>query len=136
MNAGVLAKAAPLILRHPHRQFAQTGALIAFWWAAQMVTTALHLPIPGSLLGLMLLWLLLDRGVLPIGWFEQGADGLLNHLMLFFVPAMLALVDHPELLSLLGVKLVITVLLCTVIVMSGTACVVELGFRLSHGRNG
>lgn len=136
MNAGVLAKAAPLVFRSPHRQLVQTGALIAVWWAAQSVATALHLPIPGSLLGLMALWLLLDRGVLPLGWFEQGADGLLNHLMLFFVPAMLALVDHPELLSLLGVKLVVTVLVCTVIVMSGTACVVELGFRLSHGRDG
>ncbi|MGE9292774.1 MAG: CidA/LrgA family protein, partial [Puniceicoccales bacterium] len=114
------------------RQLLQVGALVGVWWLAQMLSSYLHLPIPGSLVGLMLLWLMLDRGILPLGWFEHGADSLLSHLMLFFVPAMLALVDHPEMLSLLGVKLVITVLACTLIVMMGTACVVELGFRLNH----
>jgi len=90
----------------------------------------LHWPIPGSLLGLVLLWALLDRGLVKLGWFEHGADGLLKHLMLFFVPAMLAAVDHPEFLSLLGLKLLVTVFVSTLVVMGGTACVVEIGFRL------
>ncbi|HBR93037.1 MAG TPA: CidA/LrgA family protein, partial [Opitutae bacterium] len=88
--------------------------------------------IPGSLVGLFVLWLLLNRKVLPAAWVEDGANDLLNHLMLFFVPAMLALVDRPELLSMLGVKLLIAVLISTLAVMCGTACVVEIGFRLKH----
>ncbi len=107
-------------------------ALILIWCLGQRFTTALNWPLPGSLIGLGLLWFLLDRGLIPARWVEAGADGLLNHLMLFFVPAMLALVDRPELLSLLGVKLLITVLLSTLAVMCGTACVVEVGFRLRH----
>ncbi len=75
---------------------------------------------------------MLERKILPLDWLEHGADGLLNHLMLFFVPAMLALVDHPELLSPLGLKLVAAVVISTIIVMVGTACVVELGFRIRH----
>ncbi|MGZ0654644.1 CidA/LrgA family protein [Coraliomargarita sp. W4R53] len=110
----------------------QVLALVVICWLAQLLTTRLNLPIPGSLLGLLLVWFLLNRKVLPATWVEHGADGLLNHLMLFFVPAMLALVDRPELFSLLGVKLLIAVLISTVAVMCGTACVVEIGFRLKN----
>lgn len=106
--------------------------MISFWWMAQATVNALHFPVPGSVIGLLLLWLFLDRGWIRLGWIEQGADGLLKHLMLFFVPAMLALIDHPELLSLLGLKLIAAVLLGTLTVMLGTALVVELGFRLRH----
>lgn len=110
----------------------QAGALIFVWWVAQQMTLAFNLPLPGSLVGLMALWLMLDSKILPVQWFEKGADGLLNHLMLFFAPAMLALVDHPELLSMLGIKLLAAVLLGTVIVMCGTAFVVELAFRFLY----
>jgi holin-like protein len=110
----------------------QIFALIVICWLAQLITSQLNWPIPGSLLGLVLLWVLLNRKMLPAAWVEHGADDLLNHLMLFFVPAMLALVDRPELLSMLGVQLLLAVLISTVAVMCGTACVVEIGFRLRH----
>lgn len=132
MNAETIPAPARLAISNTQTSLLQAGALIGVWWLAQTLTQALGLPIPGSLIGLLALWLLLERGVLRLGWLERGADGLLNHLMLFFVPAMLALVDHPEFLSLLGVKLIVAVLLGTVIVMSGTAFVVELGFRLLY----
>ncbi|MDQ8208399.1 CidA/LrgA family protein [Coraliomargarita sp. SDUM461003] len=110
----------------------QILALMLLCWLAQLLTSHLQWPIPGSLVGLFVLWLLLNRKVLPAAWVEDGANDLLNHLMLFFVPAMLALVDRPELLSMLGVKLLIAVLISTLAVMCGTACVVEIGFRLKH----
>lgn len=116
------------------RRWLQAGALILAWAASDALATALHWPVPGSLAGMGALWLLLAQGVLPMSWIEQGADGLLDHLMLFFVPAMLALVDHPEFLSMLGVKLLAAVVIGTLIVMSGTALVVELGFRLGESR--
>jgi holin-like protein len=117
------------------RRALQVFALISLCWGAQLFTAHVQWPIPGSLVGLLLLWLLLNRNVLPAAWVEHGADDLLNHLMLFFVPAMLALVDRPELLSALGVELLIAVLISTVAVMCGTACVVEIGFRLRHDRD-
>ncbi|MBK1884378.1 CidA/LrgA family protein [Luteolibacter pohnpeiensis] len=118
-----------------YRAGMQAIGMILFWWLAQCLTAHFHWPIPGSLLGLMLLWGLLELGLLKLHWIEQGADSLLRHLMLFFVPAMLALVDHHELFSLLGIKLILVVLISTVVVMCGTACIVEIGFRLSHARS-
>ena len=112
------------------------ASLIVIWIAADRGCVYLHLPLPGSVLGFFLVWLLLETRMLPPSWIEEGADSLLDHLALFFVPAMLALVGHPELLSFTGVKLLAAILTGTVVVMSGTALVVELGFRWSGRRAG
>ncbi len=135
MNTSAWTSPPSLTARLPRRRLLQAGGLIAFWAIIESFAATHHWPVPGSLVGLGLLWLLLDRGILPSSWVESGADGLLEHLMLFFVPAMLALVDHPEFLSLLGVKLLLAVLFGTVIVMCGTAMIVEIGFRIGTARH-
>lgn len=121
-------------LRPEGRAWAQVAVLCGFWALAEWAVRFCKLPLPGSVAGLLAVWLALDAGWLPLGWVERGADRLLDHLMLFFVPAMLALVDHPELLSWLGVKLLLVVLAGTVAVMAGTALVVEAGFRAAARR--
>lgn len=120
--------------RFRDNRWAQVAALIAIWAAAESARGWLGIPLPGSVIGLFAVWLLLEFRVLPLSAVEHGADSLLNHLVLFFVPAMLALVGHPELLSLTGIKIFAAILLGTVIVMCGTALVVEIGFRLGSRR--
>lgn len=115
-------------------RWVQAAALVAFWLAVETVSRRLHLPLPGSVFGFFALWALLESRVLPLSWIERGADSLLSHLVLFFVPAMLALVGHPELLSITGVKLLVAILVGTLFVMTGTALVVEFGFRWSERR--
>ncbi|MBB5353019.1 holin-like protein [Haloferula luteola] len=110
----------------------QAAALIGFWLVLELFSRWGHWPIPASVVGVLALWAMLDRGWVPLGWVEQGADRLLEHLLLFFVPAMLGLLNHPEFLSLLGLKLLAAVLLGTLVVMGGTAAVVEWGFRLEN----
>lgn len=111
-------------------RWAQVGVLLAVSAGANALTKAIGLPLPGSIVGLFILLGLLLSGVVSVDWFNRGARGLLDHLMLFFVPAMLGLVDHPELVGPLGFKLLLAVLVGTPAVMIGTALVVETGFRL------
>ncbi len=108
----------------------QVGALLVLSAGANVVTRAAGLPLPGSVVGLFVLLALLLSGAVPVDWFNRGARGLLDHLMLFFVPAMLGLIDHPELLGALGFKLLLAVLVGTAAVMISTALIVEAGFRL------
>jgi len=114
-----------------HNRWVQAGLLLGLWLLLDRLTVRWHVPLPGSVVGLMILWAVLEAKVLPAAWVERGADSLLDHLMLFFVPAMLGLVDHRELASLLGLKLLAAVLSGTLLVMAGTALVVELGLRWS-----
>ncbi|WP_009958498.1 CidA/LrgA family protein [Verrucomicrobium spinosum] len=113
----------------------QCLVLVAFWLAGEMIVKALHLPVPGSVLGFFgLLSCLLFRWI-PVSWVQYGSTGMLKHLSLFFVPAMLAVVKYKELVSLDGVKLVLATIAGTLTVMIGTALVVEasLRWRVRHG---
>lgn len=79
-----------------------------------------HLPLPGSVVGLLALALLIEMRVLPIGWVRASAELLVRHLALLYVPAGVALlawwgvVQHDlvaiivaALASLVGVLLVV-----------------------------
>lgn len=108
---------------------AQTAGLIGLWWLCDRGAHAAGLPVPGGVIGLLVLLVLLLTGVVPARFLRRGAGGLLNHLLLFFVPASMTLLDHRELLSVTGLKLLAVVVLGIVTVMAGTALIVELHFR-------
>jgi len=118
------------------RWWLQAALLGGIWLACDAAARMLKLPVPGSILGLAVVLLALETRILSLHWFRRGASGLLSHLILFFVPAMLAVVNHRELFSGTGLKLLAAVLIGTPIVMIGTAAVVEIGFRLGGGRSG
>ena len=65
--------------------------LIGFQLAGEALGVALALPVPGAVLGMMLLFafLMLRRGV-PRA-LQQGVPALLQHFSLFFIPAGLVL---------------------------------------------
>ena len=112
----------------------QVGGLIGLWWVCQLTTHRLGLPVPGGVLGLVVLVALLASGVLPARWLARGAGRLLDHLLLFFVPATMTLLNHRELLGVTGLKVLAVIFVGICSVMAGTALVVEWQSRL-RGRH-
>jgi holin-like protein len=108
----------------------QGGVLAAFWLVGEVLARLLRLPVPGGLVGLALVLLLLASGRLHIANLRRGAEWLLAEMLLFFVPAVLAVLDHREFLGLLGLKLLASVLAGTLLVMGGTGLAVDLCCRL------
>lgn len=120
---------------HLHRNWwLQAVLFIAIWALGEAVVRQLSIPIPGSVLGMGALLAALEFRWISVRWFRRGAHGLLAHLLLFLTPAMLAVVNHRELISMTGLKLIVAVLVGTPLVMIGTAVVVEIGFRLQPSR--
>jgi holin-like protein len=111
----------------------QVGALIAIWWCSEIMVHILKLPIPGGVIGMGLLLALLLSGVLRTTWVRRGANRLLDHMALFFVPAVMALLNHSELLSIIGLKVLLVIAVSTVAVMVGTALVVDFCFHWGDG---
>ena len=68
------------------------GVLLAF--AALGEFAARFLPLPGSVLGMLLLWLALGVGVVRLSWVERASDALLGVLGLLFVPAGVGLIEY------------------------------------------
>ncbi|NTX99918.1 CidA/LrgA family protein [Deinococcus sp. JMULE3] len=71
----------------PARFVLGLGLLLAFAAAGQALTGALGLPLPGSVVGLVLLWAALGLKVVRLHWITDAADGLLGILGLLFIPA-------------------------------------------------
>lgn len=80
----------------------------------------MNLPLPGSIIGLIILLLLLLFKIIPKEFVADGATFLLSVLTLLFIPATVGVINYPELLSLHGVVLVIIVVLSTIFAIGVT----------------
>jgi holin-like protein len=60
--------------------------LWAFLAAGNAIAAATGAPVPGSIIGMLALWLALEAGVVRLSWLDAGAGLLLRWLGLLFVP--------------------------------------------------
>ena len=119
-------------LRQAARVAAQSALLAAVWFVADFASRHLGLPVPGSVIGLAaLLALLLTGGIAP-RWVKAGADWLLSELLLFFVPAAVAVVQYGGLFKSDGWRLALVVVLGTLTVLVAVAFTVEQAVRLER----
>ncbi len=111
------------VQRHPALQ---VGIVATVWAIGEVLVRALRLPLPGGLVGLALLLALLATRSVDVRLVNRGAYWLIGEMLLFFVPAVMAICEHRELLGTLGVRLCAVIAAGTVLVMVGTAVVVDL----------
>jgi len=60
--------------------------LLFFYGVGTLASKWLHIPLPGNLIGMLLLTLALYKGWIRMDWVETGSNLLIRHMMLFFVP--------------------------------------------------
>lgn len=95
------------------RTIAQIGILILYYLLGVAIVEATGIIIPGSIIGLLLLWLSLYFNLIKIQHVQKGANFMLAFLTLFFIPSTVAIIDYPELLTKAGAVLMIAVILST-----------------------
>ncbi|WP_151120458.1 CidA/LrgA family protein [Hypericibacter adhaerens] len=111
----------------------QIGLLLAFWLAGEALVRVAGLPLPGGIVGMLIVLALLASGrVSPVS-LQRGARWFLAEMLLFFIPAVLAVLDHRELLGLLGLKILAVIVFGTLTVMLVTAFTVDLCYRWTSG---
>lgn len=109
-----------------HSRLLQIVLIGAFWAIGEAFARLTASPIPSGVLGLFLVYALLASGKLSLFSVRRGANALLADMLLFFVPAVMALLEHREMLGWLGLKLLAVILAGTIVVMTVTAITVEL----------
>lgn len=108
-----------------HHPAAQALTVFGFWLLGEAITRIGGVPLPGGIIGLgLLLMLLIMRRVSTVSM-RRGAGWFLSDMLLFFVPAVLAVLDHPELFGLTGLKILFVILTSTALVMIATAITVD-----------
>ncbi|OWA36055.1 holin [Saccharibacillus sp. O16] len=95
----------------------QVAALMGFSELMNRLVVWTHLPIPGSILGIFVLFLLLQFRIVKLEWIELGAAWLLAELLLFFIPAAVGVMNYIPLLEQDGIRIFAVVVLSTLIVM-------------------
>ncbi|GEO83002.1 CidA/LrgA family protein [Pararhodospirillum oryzae] len=119
---------------HARRRFRrsrllQIGVVVGLWLAGELAARTMGIPVPGGLIGMGLALGLLALGRVSLFSLKRGADWFLAEMLLFFVPAVLAVMNHQEFLGLLGLKLLAIIVLSTLAVMAVTALSVDLCWR-------
>ncbi|WP_019240639.1 MULTISPECIES: CidA/LrgA family holin-like protein [Bacillus] len=101
----------------------QIAILYVFLLIGNVAHTYLHIPLPGSIIGLLLLFLALSQKIFSVKWIEQGASFLLAFLPLLFVPTLVGIIKYPELFYGKGILVLLVVIISTVmtIIAAGRA---------------
>lgn len=109
-------------------------ALIIFgiYLFGEVVAALLSLPIPGNILGMIILFLLLYTKVIKIDNIINITNFLLNHLAFFFIPAGVGLMTSIGIIKTTWIQLLIVCLSTTIIIIASTGFVVQFISRKTN----
>jgi holin-like protein len=68
--------------------------LVAYLLVGDLLSSTLHIPLPGSVLGMVLLTFSLHAGILRSHWVAPAANLLIRHMGFLFVPPGVGLMVH------------------------------------------
>lgn len=103
----------------------QWGIIITICFAGEFFSKALHLPIPGNVTGMLLLFVLLCTNIIKVEMIESASDFLLEHMAFFFIPAGVGLIACIHLLEGKWLAFIGICLLTTIVVFAVTGHVVQ-----------
>lgn len=83
--------------------------LMAVYFAGEWVSKFIPFPVPGSVLGLLLIFALLQFRILPLAWVDRGAIWLMAILGLFYVPYGVGIVKSGPLVAQWGWQILIII---------------------------
>ncbi|MBV4489911.1 CidA/LrgA family protein [Pseudomonas oryzicola] len=124
----------PALLKKALRLLLELATLCFLFLFGGQLAAWLGWPIPGGVMGLALLLLLFASGVLKPAMLQLGAGWLMAEMLLFFIPALMSLLDYGALIRDEGWRILLVIAMSTLMVMVVTALTVELvcRWRLRH----
>jgi len=97
--------------------------LLLMQFLGEIIVEWLDVPIPGNVVGMVILLFLLATGIFKLEWVEEAADLLLSHLALFFVPAGVGVMVYFDLIATQWLPICLSMVLSTFVVMAVTGWV-------------
>lgn len=117
-------------LKHLGRLLSELAVLLAIYLFGCQLAGWLAWPIPGGVIGLALLLLAFALGWVKPAALQMGAGLLMAEMLLFFIPALMSLLDYGALLRNDGWRILLVIAASTLMVMLVTAFTVELAVRM------
>jgi holin-like protein len=103
--------------------------IYACLYAGIAIATLLPITVPGSIIGMLILFLLLSLQILPAQWVKPGCHLLIRYMALLFVPIGVGVMQYFDLLRAQFGPVVVSCVVSTLVVL----VVVSWSSHLIHG---
>ncbi|HHV71798.1 MAG TPA: CidA/LrgA family protein [Clostridia bacterium] len=99
--------------------------LVLLLTLGEILSRLLPLPIPGNVIGLILMVIALSIGVVKLEQVEEAGNLLLNNLPVFFIPAGISIILYFDLIRAEWLPILVSIIASTLIVLVTTGKLVD-----------
>lgn len=112
----------------------QFGIILLFTFFGEVCRYFIHLPIPASIYGLVLILIALMCKIIQLEQVKEAAAFLIDIMPLMFIPASVGILNSWGMLKNIWIPIVIVTIITTVIVMGVTGRVTQFVIRMDKRR--
>lgn len=105
--------------------FRETLIILVIYLIGELLPKSLHLPVPGNILGMVILFILLFTKIVKVDNISTVTNFLLDHLAFFFIPAGVGLMASLGIIKATWWQLLIVCITTTIIIIGITGIVVQ-----------
>ncbi|MFL0268456.1 CidA/LrgA family protein [Candidatus Clostridium radicumherbarum] len=115
----------------------QSAIILVICLLGEMINKIIEIPIPGNVIGMVLLLIFLSTGIIKLRHIDKVSDFLLDHLAFFFVPAGVQILTSFDILrgSLFSILVIIFISTIVVLVVTGFTVQILKGGCSHEGNN-
>ena len=103
----------------------QLALILLITFIGTEVQKLLHIPLAGSIVGLILFFFLLQFKIIPESWIDVGANFLLKTMVFFFIPSVVGIMDVASDITLNYVLFFIVIIIGTCVVALSSGFIAE-----------
>lgn len=105
--------------------FVQIILILLISYIGTEVQRLLHIPLAGSIVGLLMFYLLLQFKIIPVSWVDEGANFLLKTMMFFFIPSVVGVMNVASDITLNYILFFLIIILGTCLVALSSGYIAE-----------
>lgn len=115
--------------------FREALIILGIYLLGELLSSGLNLPIPGNILGMLILFILLCTKIIKVENISTVTNFLLDHLSFFFIPAGVGLMTSLGIIKSTWWQLLLVCLITTIIMIGITGIVVQAVSKRTKSTN-
>ena len=105
--------------------FREALIVLGIYLIGEILSSTLSLPIPGNILGMVILFVLLCTKTIKVDQISNVTNFLLDHLAFFFIPAGVGLMSSMGIIKATWLQLLIVCIVTTIVIIAVTGITVQ-----------
>lgn len=105
--------------------FRESLVILGIYLLGEIISSMLSLPIPGNILGMIILFILLYTKTIKLNQIANVTNFLLDHLAFFFIPAGVGLMSSVGIIKATWLQLLIVCVVTTIVIIAVTGVTVQ-----------